>query len=104
MTSALVGAGAKVIVIDDGRSFEHSCKLPGGAFVELTMGSGFCLNPFSMIDAAEAERDEDNRLDCIAMLMEIIGQMGHHIDGLNDTDRSLIGIGRASCRERRGKN
>ncbi len=38
------------LVIDDGRSFEHSAKLQGGAFVEFTMSSGFCLNPFSMID------------------------------------------------------
>ena len=90
ITSALVGAGAKVIVIDDGRSFEHSCKLQGGSFVEFTMSSGFCLNPFSMIDADEAERDEDYRLDCIAMLKAIIGQMGRHIDRLNDTERGLI--------------
>src|SRR3546814_4839626 len=69
------------------RSFEHSCKLQGGAFVEFTMSSGFCLNPFSMIDAAEAERDEDYRLDCIAMLKAIIGQMGRHLDRLNDTER-----------------
>src|SRR3546814_19276031 len=53
------------------------------------MSSGFCLNPFSMIDAAEAERDEDYRLDCIAMLKAIIGQMGRHIDRLNDTERGL---------------
>src|SRR3546814_19427965 len=90
IASALVGAGSKVIVIDDGRSFEHSCKLQGGAFVEFTMSSGFCLNPFSMIDAAEAERDEDYRLDCIAMLKAIIGQMGRHIDRLNDTEAGLI--------------
>jgi conjugal transfer ATP-binding protein TraC len=56
MTAALVGAGAKVIVIDDGRSFEHSCKLQGGEFVEFTMSAGFRLNPFSMIDGAEAAR------------------------------------------------
>src|SRR3546814_12237472 len=43
-----------------------------------------------MIDAAEAERDEDYRLDCIAMLKAIIGQMGRHIDRLNDTERGLI--------------
>src|SRR3546814_15895911 len=90
MTSALVGAGAKVIVIDDGRSFEHSCKLQGGAFVEFTMSSGFCLNPFSMIDAAEAERDADYRLDCIAMMKAIIGQMGRHIDRLHETERGMI--------------
>jgi conjugal transfer ATP-binding protein TraC len=48
--AALRGAGAQVVVIDDGRSFEHSVKLQGGRFVEFTMKAGFCLNPFSMID------------------------------------------------------
>ena len=90
ITTAFVGAGAKVIVIDDGRSFEHSCKLQGGDFVEFTMSSGFCLNPFSMIDASEAARDADYKLDCIAMLKSIIGQMGRHLDRLDDTERGLI--------------
>src|SRR3546814_15211319 len=75
---------AKVIVIDDGRSFEHSSKLQNGEFVEFTMSSGFCLNPFSMIDEEEAKRDEDYRLDCIAMLKAIIGQLGRHIDRLDE--------------------
>jgi conjugal transfer ATP-binding protein TraC len=54
MCAALRGAGAQVVVIDDGRSFEHSVKLQGGRFVEFTMKAGFCLNPFSMIDGEPA--------------------------------------------------
>ena len=38
--AALAGAGAKVIVIDDGRSFEHMAKAFGGAFVD----GGVCLS------------------------------------------------------------
>ncbi|WP_163468428.1 helicase HerA domain-containing protein, partial [Klebsiella michiganensis] len=34
LCGSLCGAGARVVVIDDGRSFEHSAKLQGGAFVE----------------------------------------------------------------------
>jgi conjugal transfer ATP-binding protein TraC len=79
-----------VIVIDDGRSFEHSAKLQGGAFVEFTLASGFCINPFSMIDASAAEDDEDYKLDCLAMLKAMISQMARHIDRLNDTERGLI--------------
>ena len=41
MCAALRGAGAKVVVIDDGRSFEHSVKLQGGRFIEFTLASGF---------------------------------------------------------------
>ena len=90
LCASLCGAGSKVVVIDDGRSFEHSAKLQGGAFVEFTMSSGFCLNPFSMIDEAQAEADEDYLLDCMAMLKAIINQMSRHIDRLNDTERGLI--------------
>jgi conjugal transfer ATP-binding protein TraC len=90
MTAALVGAGAKVIVIDDGRSFEHSCKLQGGEFVEFTMSAGFRLNPFSMIDGAEAALNDDYRLDCMAMLKAIIGQMARPTTRLDDTEVGLV--------------
>ncbi|QYE33136.1 type IV secretion system protein TraC (plasmid) [Polymorphobacter sp. PAMC 29334] len=88
--AALCGAGAKIVVIDDGRSFMNSVKLQGGAFIEFTMSSGFCLNPFSMIDAERIAIDEDYKLDCLAMLKAIVGQMCRFIDKLNDTERGLI--------------
>ena len=90
MCAALRGAGAQVVVIDDGRSFEHSVKLQGGRFVEFTFAAGFCLNPFSMIDAARAAEDEDYRLDCFAMVKAIVGQMARHSERLSDTERGLI--------------
>ncbi|MDE2441289.1 MAG: ATP-binding protein, partial [Betaproteobacteria bacterium] len=90
ITAALVGAGAKVIVIDDGRSFEHSCKLQQGEFVEFTMNGGLKLNPFSMIDGYEAARNEDYKLDCIAMLKAIIGQMARPSSRLDDTEVGLV--------------
>ncbi|MBJ7499647.1 MAG: type IV secretion system protein TraC [Sphingopyxis sp.] len=90
LCAALCGAGARVVVIDDGRSFEHSAKLQGGSFVEFTMSSGFCLNPFGMIDPARAADDPDYLLDCMAMLKAIVSQMARHIDRLNDTERGLI--------------
>ena len=90
MCASLRGAGAKVVVIDDGRSFEHSVKLQGGRFVEFTLKSGFSLNPFSMIDDARAAEDDDYKLDCIAMIKAIVGQMARHSDRLTDTERGLI--------------
>ncbi len=90
MCAALRGAGAQVVVIDDGRSFEHSVKLQGGRFVEFTVKAGFCLNPFSMIDASRAAEDEDYRLDCFGMVKAIIGQMARHSAKLTDIERGLI--------------
>ena len=90
MCAALRGAGAKVVVIDDGRSFEHSVKLQGGRFVEFTISAGFCLNPFSMIDANRAAEDEDYRLDCFAMIKAIVAQMARYSAPLSDTERGMI--------------
>ena len=90
LCAALRGAGAKVVVIDDGRSFEHSVKLQGGRFVEFTLASGFSLNPFSMVDDARAHEDEDYRLDCFAMIKAIIGQMARPGTAPSDTERGLI--------------
>jgi conjugal transfer ATP-binding protein TraC len=90
MCAALRGAGAQVVVIDDGRSFEHSVKLQGGRFVEFTLASGFCLNPFSMIDAERAAQDEDYRLDCFGMVKAIIGQMARHSEALSDAERGFV--------------
>ena len=90
LCAALCGAGAKVVVIDDGRSFMNSCRLQGGKFVEFTMAAGFCLNPFSMIDAERVKENEDYKLDCLAMLKAIVGQMARFIDRLSDTERGLI--------------
>ena len=90
MCAALRGAGAKVVVIDDGRSFEHSVKLQGGRFVEFTISAGFCLNPFSMVDADRAAQDEDYRLDCFAMIKAIVAQMARYSAPLSDTERGMI--------------
>ena len=90
LCAAFAGVGAKIIVIDDGRSFEHMGKMLGGSFVEFRLRDGFSLNPFSMIDIDLIADDEDYLVDALAMLKSIIGQMGRHIDRLNDTERGLI--------------
>ena len=104
LCASLCGAGSKVVVIDDGRSFEHSAKLQGGAFVEFTMSPGFCLNPFSMIDERQAAEDEDYLLDCMAMLKAIVNQMSRHIDRLTDTERGLIDGAVNRVWEAKGRN
>ena len=59
LCAALAGIGARVIVIDDGRSFEHMGKMLGGNFVEFRLRDGFSLNPFSMIDVSMIAEDEE---------------------------------------------
>jgi len=90
LTASLAGVNAKTIVIDDGRSFEHMAKALGGRFVEFKLSSGMSINPFGIIDVAQAESDQDYLVDCLAMLKAIISQMARFEDRLNDTERGVI--------------
>ena len=90
LTASLAGAGAKVLVIDDGRSFEHMAKALGGTFTEFKLSSGISFNPFRMVDPALSQNDDDYLVDCIAMLKAIISQMARFENRLNDTERGLI--------------
>ncbi|KUR75344.1 type IV secretion system protein TraC [Novosphingobium sp. Fuku2-ISO-50] len=90
LTASLAGVHARVIVIDDGRSFEHMAKALGGTFTEFRQAAGISLNPFRMIDPALAADDPDYLIDCLAMLKAIISQMARFENRLNDTERGLI--------------
>lgn len=90
LVAALRGAGARVLVLDDGRSFEHSAKLQGGQFIEFTLSSGIGLNPFSMVDPARARDDEDYRLESLTFIRTILGQMARFTGQLTDAERGLM--------------
>ena len=90
LTASFAGVGAKTIVIDDGRSFEHMAKALGGTFTEFKLSSGISINPFRMIDQELAQGDDDYLVDCLAMLKSIISQMARNETRLNDTERGLI--------------
>ena len=90
LTASFAGVGAKTIVIDDGRSFEHMAKALGGTFTEFKLSSGISINPFRMIDEQLAADDDDYLVDCLAMLKSIISQMARNETRLNDTERGLI--------------
>ena len=45
---AYLGTGARVWIIDVGRSYEKACRNFGGSFIEFTEDAGLSLNPFSL--------------------------------------------------------
>jgi len=75
MAGGLRGAGCDVMVLDDGRSFENTCRIQSGQFVEFTLNSGLCLNPFSMFDHELADRDEEYRDECRESIRALVLQM-----------------------------
>ena len=90
LCASMVGAGSYIIVIDDGRSFQNSGQLQGARHIDFTLGSGFSLNVFRMIDADLIERDSDYRAECMSLLKTIVGQMARFTDPLDDEERGHI--------------
>ncbi|NEX91214.1 type IV secretion system protein TraC [Caulobacter sp. 17J65-9] len=75
MAASLLGAGAHVMVIDDGFSFRNSCLLLDGAFIQFDLDKRICINPFSMIDEGFARESPDYLVECKSMLLLVCTQM-----------------------------
>ena len=89
LVTGLIGAGGEAVVIDDGRSFQHTAEALGGAFIAFGKDPA-CLNPFAMIDAETANHDGDYREECFAMLAGVIGRMARRRGSIDDIEAALI--------------
>ncbi len=89
LVTGLIGAGGEAVVIDDGRSFQHTAEAMGGAFIAFGKDPA-CLNPFAMIDAGTAHHDGDYREECFAMLAGVIGRMCRRRGSIDDIEAALI--------------
>lgn len=69
MTSIL-RQGGQVVVIDDGRSFQNSCRIIGGDFIDFS-GEKLCINPFSLYQD-NAIKDEKFKVDFEEPLIDLI--------------------------------
>lgn len=85
MTSTL-GLGGRVFVLDVGRSFEKTCYLLNGQFIEFTAKTPICLNPFSTIPID----DETAAEDALAMLKSILALMAAPSHGVDDKGAALL--------------
>lgn len=81
-TVSILRFGGQLIIIDDGRSFENSCKLLGGDFIDFG-GGNFCINPFSLyreMDKSEKSEEykeffEEPFIDLIVSILCIIANV-----------------------------
>ena len=101
LVTGIVGAGGEAVVIDDGRSFQHTAEALGGAFIAFGKDPA-CLNPFAMIDAETANRDGDYREECLAMLAGVIGRMCRRRGSIDDIEAALIAEAIASAWDEMG--
>ena len=81
-----MGLGGRVFVLDVGRSFEKTCYMLGGQFLEFSSRTDICLNPFSSIDVDNPEAVEDT----LAMLKSVIQMMAAPIEGVDDKGAALL--------------
>lgn len=81
MNMDYLSMGAKVWVIDVGRSYLKQAKMLNGSFIEFGPESGICLNPFSRV----VDIDEE-----VSLIQACIEKMAAPEDGLDDYRRSRI--------------
>lgn len=86
LMSSTIGLGGRVFVLDVGRSFEKTCYMLGGQFLEFSSSTDICLNPFSSIDINNPEAVEDT----LAMLKSVIQMMSAPINGVDDKGAALL--------------
>ena len=87
VVSAYRGIGARVWVIDVGRSYQNLIRLQKGTFLEFTPSTKLCINPFSWVGT-------DNELDFkseMRMLKPMIGRMASPNAPLTEFQYALIG-------------
>ncbi len=86
IVSSYRGIGARVWVIDVGRSYKNLIALQKGTFLEFTPTTNICINPFSWVGT-------DDELDFKAemrMLKPMIGRMASPNAPLNEFQYALI--------------
>lgn len=87
IVSAYRGVGARVWVIDVGRSYKNLISLQKGTFIEFNSRSPICVNPFSWVGAdSEIEFKDELRL-----LKPMIGRMASPSAPISEFQYALIG-------------
>ena len=82
IAASYLGTGARVWIIDVGRSYEKACRNFGGSFIEFTERAGLSLNPFTFVD----DIDEDMEL-----LQPLLAQMVSPREPLEGFQYSTLG-------------
>ncbi len=82
IAAAYLGTGARVWIIDVGRSYEKACRNFGGSFIEFTEEAALSLNPFTLVQ----DIDEDMEL-----LQPLLAQMVSPREPLDGFQYSTLG-------------
>ena len=82
IAASYLGTGARVWIIDIGRSYEKTCRSLGGHFIEFTESTPLSLNPFALVE----DIDEDMEL-----LQPLLAQMVSPREALSGFQYATLG-------------
>ena len=85
LLTGVLGRDTRAFVIDIGRSFQNTCHLLGGDFVEFKLDSGICLNPFSNI----AQDDPEEVIEALLFVKGIVCNMAN-VGNEDETEKGII--------------
>lgn len=94
IAAAYLGTGARVWIIDVGRSYEKACRNFGGSFIEFTENAALSLNPFTLVE----DIDEDMEL-----LQPLLAQMVSPREPLDGFRYSTLGAAIKKVWKARGR-
>lgn len=81
LVTSLYATGGRVVVIDDGYSFQSTCEMLGGKWIGFDGSSEIRLNPFSMVDAdkmiqgSDSKGAEEYTAEIIELITRVVGTM-----------------------------
>ncbi len=85
--SSYRGIGARVWVIDVGRSYKNQINLQRGTFIEFNTRNPICINPFTWVGADE----EISFKDELRMLKPMMGRMASPAAPLSEFQYAILG-------------
>lgn len=94
IAASYLGTGARVWIIDVGRSYEKACRNFGGSFIEFTENASLSLNPFTLVE----DIDEDMEL-----LQPLLAQMVSPREPLDGFRYSTLGAAIKKTWKTKGK-
>lgn len=86
----VLSVGGKVFVLDFGRSFEKTCKILNGQYIEFQIKRPISLNPFSSIPTGDDPESLEERENMLAILKSTIAVMSSPQQGATDLQAALI--------------
>jgi conjugal transfer ATP-binding protein TraC len=82
--------GAKIRVIDVGRSYIELCELVGGQYIEFTEEASMCLNFFTNIKLDKAGRVHEDEIQTIVPLIALMAMQSVSPEDVSDLKASVM--------------